>query len=361
MRLLIRARNCRLGIAAGRIVPPEGRFDVAVDAPQADLLPGLVNAHDHLHRNHYGRLGRPPYPNACAWARDIQARDAAAIAEGRRLPRREALLRGAWKNLFAGVTTVVHHDAWEAAFETGFPLRVVRVAQADSLGMGTNLSRLDRADLFCLHLAEGVDAAAAAEVGTLERMQLLGRRLIAVHGVGMRRDGIARFRASGAALVWCPSSNLFLFGKTAPAELLAKGVDVLLGSDSLLTGAGNLLDELRRARALGLVTETRLAEAVGATAARRLALPMPSLEPGAKADLLLLSKPLLRACAENVLLVIAGGAVRVIHPDLVPAFGTALPRGRWRTLGSVTRWTSEAVEPAERATRPDFEPIPAYG
>ena len=35
------------------------------------MMPGLINAHDHLEFNLYPRLGRGPYPNAGAWARDI--------------------------------------------------------------------------------------------------------------------------------------------------------------------------------------------------------------------------------------------------------------------------------------------------
>ncbi|HJS74448.1 MAG TPA: hypothetical protein VJ921_09185, partial [Vicinamibacteria bacterium] len=33
-----------------------GRSDVVVDVDGAFVLPGLVNAHDHLELNHYGRL-----------------------------------------------------------------------------------------------------------------------------------------------------------------------------------------------------------------------------------------------------------------------------------------------------------------
>ena len=113
MRLLIRTHDSALGIEAGRIVPSSGRFDATLHVRDGMLHPGLVNAHDHLHRNHYGRLGHPPYQDAYEWGDDIQHRFADAIARGRAMPRREALLCGAWKNLRAGVTTVVHHDAWD--------------------------------------------------------------------------------------------------------------------------------------------------------------------------------------------------------------------------------------------------------
>ena len=158
MRLLIQARNREVAVEDGRIVEADGgAFDLVLSFPEADVAPGLINAHDHLHRNHYGRLGRPPYDSAYAWAADIQARDAGLIAQGRARQRREALLDGAWKNLFCGVTTVVHHDPWEPDFEDGFPLKVVPVRCADSLGMTPDLDGLTPSGPFCLHLAEGVD------------------------------------------------------------------------------------------------------------------------------------------------------------------------------------------------------------
>ena len=344
MRLLIHATNRSIGVEAGRIVEPVGGFDLVLDFPAAEVSPGLINAHDHLHRNHYGRLGRPTYANAYDWAADIQANDAGVIAEGRALPRRRALLEGAWKNLFCGVTTVVHHDAWEPDFDDDFPLRVVRASCADSLGMTSELEPLDGGGRYCLHLAEGADARAAREVDELAELGLLGPDLIAVHGVGMDAAAVGRFRASGAALVWCPSSNRFLFGRTAPESLLAEGVDVLLGSDSRLTGDGDLLDEIACARALGLVSDDRLGEAVGAAAARRLGLPEPSLEIGAAADLVVTSRPILEARSQDVLLVMAEGRVRVAHPDLERLLGALAGPGGPRTVGGVRRWTSNCAD-----------------
>src|SRR3569833_1827432 len=100
MRLLIQAQNRTVAVEDGRIVAPDGGFDLVLSFPDAEVAPGLINAHDHLHRNHYGRLGRPPYSSAYAWAADIQTGDALRITEGRALHRRQALLDGAWKNLF---------------------------------------------------------------------------------------------------------------------------------------------------------------------------------------------------------------------------------------------------------------------
>jgi hypothetical protein len=339
VRILIEAKNATLGVDAGRIVPPVGPFAITLPVPDGELRPGLINAHEHLHRNHYGRLGVPPYANAYEWGSDIHQRDAEAIARGRALPRREALRRGAWKNLLAGVTTVVHHDAWEGEFESGFPINVVPIRCAHSLRFDASV--IGRGGPFAVHVAEGVDAGSANEVRELAALGWLTPELLAVHAVGPDDDGIRLLRASGAAIVWCPTSNLFLFGQTTPVPLLAPGIDVLLGSDSLLTGAGTLLDELRAARQLGFVSDDRLFDAVGATAARRLQVPVPSLEYGAPADLVVFRKPVLEATADDVAVVIVGGYLRVLDPALVEAIGPMAANGEWQRTAGTLRWVHD--------------------
>lgn len=344
MRILVRARNATVACEGGLMCAPEGAFDVVVDDRDAVVRPGLINAHDHLHRNHYGQLGRPPYPNAAHWARDISRRHRRRIERGRRVPAREALLVGAWKNLFAGVTSVVHHDAWDGEFDSAFPLRVVRIANDDSVAMTTRLGAGRKAGApYALHLAEGTDAAAATEVEAADRAGLVDENLLAVHAVGPGEAGTERLLASGAALVWCPSSNQFLFGRTAPQALFSDATDVLLGSDSLLTGAGNLLDELRFARATGRLDDCRLEQSVGAVAARRLLLASPSLEPGAPADFVLMRAPLLEAHARDVRLVVAGGAPRVADRDIACQLERRGIAGQHMTVAGVARWASDAI------------------
>jgi len=334
MRLLIEASNGSVGVENGIIVEPRGEFDSVVHSP-GELRPGLINAHDHLHRNHYGRLGAPPYANAHDWAGDIQVRYAAEIAQGRNVERRTALLTGAWKNLLAGVTHVVHHDAWERDFESGFPIRVVRIANADCVACLPECP-FPAGLPFALHVAEGVDEIAAEEVRTLHACGVLNRHLMAVHAVGADAHGIAKLHDAGCAVVWCPTSNHFLFGQSAPLGLL-EDADVLLGSDSLLTGAGTLLDEIQAAR--GKISDVRLLDAVGALAARRLGLGTPSLAPGSPADIVLFRRDILDATTEDVLLVIVAGEPRVLAPEHLSSLPT--PDGRIITWRGVTRWISE--------------------
>jgi cytosine/adenosine deaminase-related metal-dependent hydrolase len=348
MRLRLEAANGAVEVMDGRIVAPSGLFDRRIAVPDGMLHPGLINAHDHLRLNHFGRLGRGPYANAYDWAADIQQRYRAIIAAGRTVPRRAALLWGAWKNLLAGVTTVVHHDSWEPDFEHNFPLHVARIPFADSLGMTPKVTHPPHGP-FALHLAEGVDTAAAEELRTAADRGLLDARLLAVHVVGADADGIARMQDCGGAVVWCPTSNHFLFGRTTPAALLANGIDVLLGTDSLLTGAGDLLDELRAARG-GALSDTRLLDGVGMHAARRLGLAAPSLDVGARADLVIARRPLLDACAADIALVMVAGALRVLDPVLLPQ--ASMTAGQLFARQGVRRWISETVKLPECAPNP---------
>ena len=83
----------------------------------------------------------------------------------------------------------------------------------------------------------------AADVGALHPGVLL------VHLTEARRDELARVAASGASVVLCPRSNLYVEGKLPPLlAMLAEGIDPALGTDSLASNAS--LDVLAEAKAL---------------------------------------------------------------------------------------------------------------
>jgi cytosine/adenosine deaminase-related metal-dependent hydrolase len=305
-----------LAVEDGRIADPAGSFELSIVTEGGEVRPGLINAHDHLQLNHYPRLGTPPYRNSYDWGNDLHARFTDEIARAGMLDRRSALLFGALKNLLGAVTTVVHHDVWHESLDAGFPLRVPRVHYAHSIGFDRDLhGAFEAAALaqrpICIHLAEGVDAESAAEVQTLAAMGWLNERLIAVHAVGVDADGIRLLCDARAAIVWCPTSNQFLLEKHAPGQLIASGIDVLMGTDSLLTAAGTMLDELRAARAVSFLDDAALLASVGHVAARRFGLPQPALNRGAAADFVILSEPVLNAKSSDVCLVVVGGQPRL--------------------------------------------------
>ena len=76
------------------------------------ILPGLINAHDHLEFNLYPRLGRGPYRNAGEWARDVYHPDRPPIADQRRISKSTRLMWGGLKNLLCGVRRCAITTRW---------------------------------------------------------------------------------------------------------------------------------------------------------------------------------------------------------------------------------------------------------
>lgn len=217
------------------------------------LLPGLINAHDHLEFNLFPRLGLPPYPNATAWAKDIYRPEESPVKEHMQVSKKDRLLWGGIKNLLSGVTTVSHHNPYEpAVFRREFPVRVVRrFGWAHSLAFSPDLVEAWRCTParwpFVIHAGEGVDESAHAEIPRLKELGVLNPRTVLVHAVATTDRDLETIREAGASIVWCPSSNLFTLGRTLSSAAFHTGVRIALGTDSALTGAGDLIDELRHA------------------------------------------------------------------------------------------------------------------
>jgi cytosine/adenosine deaminase-related metal-dependent hydrolase len=157
-----------------------------------------------------------------------------------------------------------------------------------------------------------VDDAAAAEFERLETLNCLGPNTLLVHGIALDQRQRERLDRSRAGLIWCPSSNLQLFGRTADVAWLAARGRVAMGTDSRLSGARDLLEELRRAGQLRAVDEPTLESLVTCDGARLLKLQdRGELRPGARADVLVLpeNKPLGMASRADIRLVMSDGMV----------------------------------------------------
>ncbi len=89
---------------------------------------------------------------------------------------------------------------------------------------------------WIVHAAEGQDAEATAEFERLDALGCVGPNTVLVHGIALDQAQRARLAAAGGALVWCPSSNMRLFGKTAQVTDLVSKRRVALGTDSRLSG-----------------------------------------------------------------------------------------------------------------------------
>lgn len=319
-------RRVSLRLQAGRVdaldaAPASG--ERVVDATGDCILPGLVNAHDHLQLNNFPRLKyREHHDDVGQWIVDIDSRRTTdrAISEPAAVQRELRLLVGGLKNILSGVTTVAHHDPFYPSLSAeDFPCRVLAdYGWSHSLGLEGDASvqasyrRTPTGTPWFIHAGEGVSAAARGEFARLERLGCLGANTRLVHGVAFSAAERARLADSGAGLIWCPSSNYHLFGVTADCTDLIARDCVALGSDSRLSGAGDLLDELRVAReSLGLAPEA-LEPLVTRVGARLLGLAdRGRLVPGARADCIVLPRdaPLGVARRGDLRCVILGGAM----------------------------------------------------
>jgi cytosine/adenosine deaminase-related metal-dependent hydrolase len=357
----LRVKNGRIdGID---VAPDKG--DTVIDLDRSFIFPGLINAHDHLELNSQPRLKwRETYANASEWIADFQPRfandPALAVTTAETLDDRVWV--GGLKNLLAGVTTVCHHNPMHRVLRRRFPVRLVeRFGYSHSLhidgdAVAASHHRTPSDWPWMIHAAEGLDAAALAELDTFERLGCLSPNTVFIHGVAFCGDAADRVIGAGAGLVWCPSSNQFLFDATADVRAFDDADRLALGSDSRLSGERDLLDELHSAHATRQLSAEGLSRTIGAGAAQLLKLDDGGrIESGARADLTVFKAnancpydTLVAASRSDVRLTMISGEPAIAEPsfgDLFDATGvdasSALLDGSPRL---VARWIARHVQ-----------------
>lgn len=298
--------------------------DLIVDLHGDRLLPGLINAHDHLQLNSLPPLeSGKRYRHVRGWITDVDSRkhSDAEFAAGIAAARNDRLLIGGVKNLLSGATTVAHHDRhYPFLSNPDFPTQVVEhYGWSHSLYVDGEVKvrrshrQTPSAWPWIIHAAEGLDEEAVQEFERLDELGCLGPNTLIVHGTALDHSRQMRLDRAGAGLLWCPSSNLRLFENTADvADLVSLG-RVALGTDSRLSGSLDLLHELRVAHKVAGFDDSTLESLVTRCGARLLRLSDRGvLQEGARADIVVLPEgvPLARATRADIRLVLAGGIVR---------------------------------------------------
>jgi cytosine/adenosine deaminase-related metal-dependent hydrolase len=368
-----------LPISMGRIGTAVNARAYQVDLRDHLIFPGLINAHDHLQLNAVPPLASAAaFANSYAWIAAFQAHfDEPAVSAALQVPKALRLRHGALKNLLAGTTCVAHHDAWHPAFDAlDFPITVLReYGWSYALGwpgygppVQQSFAATSPDRPWMIHLAEGTDATAQGELARLDELGCLAGNTVLIHGVGLRQPDIDRVIACGAAVVWCPTSNHNLLRQTLDPHRLNAAGCLALGSDSRLSGARDLLQELRGVAGRGELEDIAALELVTTQAARMLRLPARgTLMPGAAGDLLIVEDRGTAAASlvgierGDIRAVVRAGVPRVADQDFADWFAAAgvetvpvLLDGRPKLLAQ------DLAEPALLALEPGLERLDSW-
>jgi cytosine/adenosine deaminase-related metal-dependent hydrolase/ubiquinone/menaquinone biosynthesis C-methylase UbiE len=324
------------------------------------LLPGLINAHDHLDFSLFPNIGDGPYQSAGEWAHDIHSNQAELIARYRQVPRSLRLWWGGIRNLLCGVTTVCHHNPLsQELLSPGFPVRVMsEFGWAHSPSLEPDLAskfRESRAGVpFIVHASEGVDEESSQEVFALDSIQALDDRTVLVHGLGCTVEAVSLINRRRAAVVLCPTSNELLFHRSPSLGFIRSLESVILGSDSPLTAAGDLLDEIRfvhtqtglDANSIYAMVTSRPAEIL------RLRQGEGGIKPGSVADLVVVrdtglspAETLARLTNDQIELVMVGGRIQLAGEWLYERLPDGLRQGLQRfEVNGHPRWVRAPID-----------------
>lgn len=225
------------------------------------VLPGLINAHDHLLGSYLPKVGdRRPYLNWLAWDNDLKS--SSVYTERQAIESADLYLLGGYRHIVSGVTSVQDHMPHfvQDMFKKNSPVKIIdeysvyHSVTSFALKWGGSIQEehnlaVENDIPFITHCSEGFDQETLDSVKTLHAQGALSKNTVLVHGIAFSDDDIKLLKKNNCNVVWCPYSNLYMFGQTAPIKkLLDAGINVCLGTDSPMSGSTNVFEEIQTAK-----------------------------------------------------------------------------------------------------------------
>ena len=292
---------------------------VQIHFTSATVFPGLINSHDHLDFNCFSVLAQRKFVSYTEWGNYIHKTYKDSINAILNIPQKLRTDWGIYKNLLAGVTTVVNHGSF-LKLENPLiniyqkPQNLHSVHFENNWKWKLNNPFLKNKDCV-IHTGEGSDKQSSDEIDQLLKFNFLKRKLVGVHGVAMNESQAKSFKG----LVWCPESNRVLLNKHAHIAALKSNTNLVFGTDSTLTGNWNLWHHLRFARSLQQVNDSELFGMITSAPARLWNLNSGELKTGKDADVVVVKKKggtstwedVFKINPEDILLVIHKGKIRM--------------------------------------------------
>ena len=260
--------------------PPTGFEGVKRVAAGGDILPGLIDLHNHLPYNTIGLWIEDqhpePYTDHIQWT--TQAHGPSyhdkVSGPGQFLgwvsgPSLMAYVE--MKAMLGGTTTIQGNGKVNHAVEGS----LARNIDTENFGTtkdffrGTTLVKSKDEELdeyrtamrdkgagFIYHVAEGTDPKLWKEFDLVDgknpphpdepSTSLVGPGFVAIHGAALDEKRLKRMGQGKATLVWSPFSNMWLYGRTADiATAKAEDIRICLGSDWAPSGTKHVLGELK--------------------------------------------------------------------------------------------------------------------
>lgn len=250
-------------------------------------FPGIINSHEHLALNTHPIHKNRIYEDYVDWANDNFQQ---TIKEIETIPFELRYNFGILKNIIQGCTTIFQHDKFLNNFQIEAADIITNVINIHSLNFDekwwikVNFPTLKKK---IIHLAEGYSKRSKHEVNRLLRCTILPKKIIAVHGISLKSKDVKKL----GGLIWCPNSNINLYGKTANVGKLKHKTPILFGTDSTVSSDWNFWAHLRQARNLNYLSDKELFDSITKTPSNVFCLKdKGSISSGSIADIVIAKK-----------------------------------------------------------------------